>query len=64
MLSKWIEGHPDAIKTGSEVMDQIITVLLKTGMFVSGLLGFILDNTIPGQNQLCIIQSKVKKKLL
>ena len=33
---------------GSEVFDQIATVLLSTSMFVGGLLGFVLDNTIPG----------------
>ncbi|XP_074223112.1 solute carrier family 23 member 2 isoform X15 [Camelus bactrianus] len=29
-------------------LDQVIQVLLTTGMFVGGLLGFLLDNTIPG----------------
>jgi hypothetical protein len=38
-----------SIKTGSSMLDQIITVLLSTSMFVALLLGFILDNTIPGQ---------------
>jgi nucleobase transporter 1/2 len=38
-----------SIQTGSSVLDQIITVLLSTSMFVSLILGFILDNTIPGQ---------------
>lgn len=30
-------------------LDQVIQVLLTTGMFVGGLLGFFLDNTIPGK---------------
>ena len=34
--------------TGSDIVDQIITVLLSTSMFVGGTMGFILDNTIPG----------------
>ena len=34
--------------SGSEIVDQILTVLLSTSMFVGGLVGFILDNTIPG----------------
>jgi hypothetical protein len=38
-----------SIQTGSSMLDQIITVLLSTSMFVALLLGFILDNTIPGQ---------------
>ena len=33
---------------GSDIVDQIITVLLSTSMFVGGTMGFILDNTIPG----------------
>ncbi len=34
---------------GSLAVDQILMVLLSTSMFVGGLSGFILDNTIPGQ---------------
>lgn len=30
-------------------LDQVIQVLLTTGMFVGGFLAFILDNTIPGR---------------
>lgn len=33
---------------GSPALDQILTVLLSTSMFVGGLAGFVLDNTIPG----------------
>lgn len=34
-------------------LDQVIQVLLTTGMFVGGFLGFLLDNTIPGRAHLC-----------
>lgn len=34
--------------TGVPELDQILTVLLTTEMFVGGLIAFILDNTIPG----------------
>jgi len=34
--------------TGSEFVNQIVSVLLGTSMFVGGVTGFILDNTIPG----------------
>lgn len=34
---------------GSEDLDQVLEVLLTTAMFVGGLIGFILDNTVPGQ---------------
>ncbi|XP_042213697.1 solute carrier family 23 member 2-like isoform X2 [Homarus americanus] len=47
-VSKWLEMNPGIIQTGEPVVDQIITVLLQTSMFVGGTLGFILDNTIPG----------------
>ena len=40
------------ILTGSEVVDQIFSVLLSTSMFVGGLTGFILDNTVPGSSGL------------
>ena len=38
---------------GNDVADQVVTVLLSTSMFVAGALGFILDNTIPG-NKVCV----------
>ena len=40
------------ILTGSEVVDQIFSVLLSTHMFIGGLTGFILDNTVPGISHL------------
>ncbi|XP_044077420.1 solute carrier family 23 member 1 isoform X3 [Siniperca chuatsi] len=36
---------------GLAELDQILTVLLSTEMFVGGFLGFCLDNTIPGSRQ-------------
>ena len=41
-------ANPDVINTGSQIIDQVISVLLSTSMFVAGVLGFILDNTVPG----------------
>jgi hypothetical protein len=49
MLPEWIAANPDAIQTGSLVIDQLLQVLLGTSMFVGGFLGFILDNTVPGK---------------
>jgi solute carrier family 23 (nucleobase transporter), member 1 len=46
-----MSAHPDIIKTGSEFVDNLLTVLLSTSMFVGGLLGFVLDNTVPGNLQ-------------
>lgn len=36
------------VSLGSDIVDQLLSVLLGTSMFVGGLTGFILDNTIPG----------------
>lgn len=38
---------------GIPEVDQILTVLLTTEMFVGGCLAFILDNTVPGMDQTC-----------
>lgn len=46
----WLKANPD-IKTGSDIVDQILTVLLSTSMFVGGFVGFVLDNTIPGTDE-------------
>ncbi|WAQ93888.1 S23A2-like protein [Mya arenaria] len=43
-----VVGGMFMIMFGSEIADQIISVLLGTSMFVGGMTGFILDNTIPG----------------
>ncbi|XP_060067638.1 solute carrier family 23 member 1-like [Ylistrum balloti] len=47
----WIKGHPNRIDTGNDVVDQILSVLLGTNMFVGGLVGLVLDNTIPGTDE-------------
>lgn len=44
----WMKSHGDVINTGNDIIDQIITVLLSTSMLVGGVVGFVLDNTIPG----------------
>ncbi|CAG7834205.1 unnamed protein product [Allacma fusca] len=47
-VSQWMAAHPGVIKIGNDHVDQILTILLSTGMFVAGFIGFFLDNTIPG----------------
>ncbi|CAI5785830.1 solute carrier family 23 member 1-like [Podarcis lilfordi] len=44
----WVQKNSELVETGIQQLDQVINVLLTTGMFVGGFLGFILDNTIPG----------------
>ncbi|XP_035682494.1 solute carrier family 23 member 1-like [Branchiostoma floridae] len=48
MIPGWMAENPGAIRTGSSEVDQILTVLLSTHMFIGGFIGFTLDNTIPG----------------
>uniref|UniRef100_A0A8C7CHZ1 Solute carrier family 23 member 1 n=1 Tax=Oncorhynchus kisutch TaxID=8019 RepID=A0A8C7CHZ1_ONCKI len=50
MLPSYLDLHPGSIKTGVAEVDQILTVLLTTEMFVGGFLAFALDNTIPGMH--------------
>ncbi|XP_031453832.1 solute carrier family 23 member 1 isoform X2 [Phasianus colchicus] len=50
-LPNYLDAHPKAINTGVPELDQILTVLLTTEMFVGGTLAFILDNTIPGTRE-------------
>ncbi|XP_041863889.1 solute carrier family 23 member 1 isoform X2 [Melanotaenia boesemani] len=47
-LPTYLDTHPNSISTGLAELDQILTVLLSTEMFVGGFLAFCLDNTIPG----------------
>ena len=49
-----------SFNTGSEIFDQIVTVLLSTSMFVGGVTGFVLDNTVPGQFAISIKETTVR----
>ncbi|XP_028909288.1 solute carrier family 23 member 1 isoform X9 [Ornithorhynchus anatinus] len=46
-LPNYLDANPTAIRTGVPEVDQILTVLLTTEMFVGGCLAFALDNTVP-----------------
>ncbi|XP_050710919.1 solute carrier family 23 member 1-like isoform X2 [Eriocheir sinensis] len=48
---KWLEANPTAIQTGFALLDQTIVVLLQTSMFLGGMIGLLLDNTIPGTDE-------------
>ena len=55
-ISKWAKSNPESLSFDQnnehlENLGQVIKVLLQTSMFVSGFLGFILDNTIPGTDE-------------
>ncbi|XP_058704345.1 solute carrier family 23 member 1 isoform X3 [Poecile atricapillus] len=50
-LPNYLDSHPGAINTGVAELDQILTVLLTTEMFVGGTIAFVLDNTIPGTQE-------------
>ncbi|KAK3863640.1 hypothetical protein Pcinc_030603 [Petrolisthes cinctipes] len=47
-IPKYLGSNPGLINTGEPTVDQILTVLLQTSMFIGGFLGFLLDNTVPG----------------
>lgn len=47
-LPNWVDDHSNYIKTGSDTFDEVIIVILESGMLVGGVTGFILDNTVPG----------------
>ncbi|KAK4305485.1 hypothetical protein Pmani_022615 [Petrolisthes manimaculis] len=47
-IPEWMRTNPDIINTGLPLLNQILTVLLKTSMFIGGFLGLLLDNTMPG----------------
>ncbi|XP_066287721.1 solute carrier family 23 member 1-like [Branchiostoma lanceolatum] len=51
MIPGWMAENPGAIRTGSSEVDQILTVILSTHMFIGGFIGFTLDNTIPGTRE-------------
>uniref|UniRef100_A0A670XPI0 Solute carrier family 23 member 1 n=1 Tax=Pseudonaja textilis TaxID=8673 RepID=A0A670XPI0_PSETE len=50
-IPHWVQNNTDKLTTGTVQLDQVIQVLLTTGMFVGGFLGFFLDNTIPGSQE-------------
>lgn len=50
-VSQWAEANPEAVQTGSLPVDSVLQILLSTGMFVAGMTGFILDNTISGRDK-------------
>lgn len=54
-------AHSDVIKTGNEIVDSVITVLLSTTILVGGSLGCFLDNLIPGTIIVSILLKKNKK---
>lgn len=45
----WFKDHPEQIGFGNnESLNRLLTVLIRNPMFVTGLLAFVLDNTIGG----------------
>ncbi|KAG4076097.1 hypothetical protein HA402_011443 [Bradysia odoriphaga] len=50
-ISEWAKHNEGVIQTGSEEADNLIQILLSTGMFVAGFIGFVLDNTISGTDE-------------
>ncbi|KAM9311659.1 solute carrier family 23 member 1-like [Gastrophryne carolinensis] len=51
VIPTWLADNPGIISTGIKEVDQTITILLTTSMFVGGFFGCLLDNTIPGSDE-------------
>ncbi|CAH2277694.1 solute carrier family 23 member 1 isoform X3 [Pelobates cultripes] len=51
VIPTWLADNPGVIDTGIKEVDQTLTVLLTTHMFVGGFFGCFLDNTIPGSDE-------------
>uniref|UniRef100_A0A8C5QU29 Solute carrier family 23 member 1 n=1 Tax=Leptobrachium leishanense TaxID=445787 RepID=A0A8C5QU29_9ANUR len=51
VIPTWLTQNPSIINTGIQEIDQTLTVLLTTHMFVGGFFGCFLDNTIPGSDE-------------
>jgi nucleobase transporter 1/2 len=50
-VSQWVERNPGHIDVGSSGLNQILEVILRTGIFLAGSLALVLDNTIPGNSR-------------
>ncbi|KAK7071186.1 hypothetical protein SK128_010851, partial [Halocaridina rubra] len=52
-LPMWMQKPENKfiINTAYPILNQVLSVLLRTSMFVGGVLGFFLDNTIPGTEE-------------
>ena len=44
----WFKDHPEQINFGSEGVNRFMSVLIRNPMFMTGLLAFVMDNTIGG----------------
>ncbi|XP_062596493.1 solute carrier family 23 member 1-like isoform X2 [Saccostrea cucullata] len=51
MIPNYLNKRKGVINTGNAEADQVILVLLSTSMFVGGVVGFLLDNTVPGSRE-------------
>ncbi|XP_006812822.1 solute carrier family 23 member 2-like [Saccoglossus kowalevskii] len=51
IVPQYLTQNPEVIDTGNTNANQIINVILRNGMIIGGLVGFILDNTIPGTQE-------------
>jgi len=47
VFPKYVSTHDRFFGTDYESINEIVFVYLSSGMFVGGLIGFVLDNTIP-----------------
>lgn len=48
VIPNYFEEKP--VNTGNNDVDQMLNILLKIKMLIGGIIAFILDNTVPGNN--------------
>ena len=50
----WLKSLFIEYVSGVAGLDQVLTVLLTTAMFVGGFVGCVLDNTVPGKHPMLL----------
>ncbi|XP_050428460.1 solute carrier family 23 member 1-like isoform X2 [Adelges cooleyi] len=50
-VPKYVSTHENLINTKFELLNQTLYVFMSSGMFIGGLVAFIMDNTIPDDSQ-------------
>ncbi|XP_064601170.1 solute carrier family 23 member 2-like [Liolophura sinensis] len=51
MIPSWVKANPNGLETGVSELTQLLNALLSNSMFVGGVTGFFLDNTLPGNGK-------------
>ncbi|KAB7508113.1 hypothetical protein Anas_03298 [Armadillidium nasatum] len=63
-VPEWISRpeNKDVIQTTVPILDEVLSVLLRIPMFLGGVIGFILDNTIPEERGIVAWEEQLLKE--